>query len=329
MYKNKENALTTKILSNIPKNLKATEYLMGVLNISKESSYRRLRGEIPFTFAEVSKMALDLGFSVDEVISLGDRSQATFSVDLGSPEEDFSAFTKMMQDYYAGLTCVTEAQNGEAIVAMNNVLPFFLAHFDSLFRFAYFKSTHKNSKISMRNTLSETALPKELEEIQAAIKAQISSCTKPVTIIIDSNIVTNLINDIIYFHKRKLVTAAELKTLKADLLSLLDATEDMAQTGFFAESVEVNLYLSFVNVDSNSLYMKCDDREVSSFYLYNLAPINTSNRAVCEMHRKKIDSLKKYSRLITQSNEIIQSSYFDQQRTNVQQMEHLNIGISF
>jgi hypothetical protein len=329
MYKSKENALTTKVLSCIPKNLKATEYLMGVLNISKESSYRRLRGEIPFTFAEISKMALDLGFSVDEVISLGDKTQATFSVDLGSPEEDFSAFTKMMQDYYAGLTCATEAQNGEVIVAMNNLLPFFLAHFDSLFRFAYFKSTHKNSKISLRNTLSETELPSELEEIQTAIKAQIKSCTKPVTIIIDSNIVLNLINDIIYFHKRKLITEAELKALKADLLALLDAAEEMTQTGYFAESVEVNLYLSFVNVDANSLYMKCDEKEVSSFYLYNLAPINTSNHAVCDMHRKKIDSLKKYSRLITQSNEIIQSSYFDLQRGYVQQIEHHNIGISF
>jgi len=138
-----------------------------------------------------------------------------------------------------------------------------------------------------------------------------------------------LINDILYFHKRKLINKEDLQTLKNDMLAMIDQVEDMAQTGYFVDSVEVNIYLSFVNVDACTLYMRCDDKEVSSFYLYNLAPISTNNPMICNLHRKKIDSLKKYSRLITQSNEIIQSAYFDRQRESINQIEHKQIGLTF
>jgi hypothetical protein len=62
MLRNRKDALTTKILDSIPKNIKPIEYLIKILDISKESAYRRLRGEIPFTFEEMSKLSLDLDF---------------------------------------------------------------------------------------------------------------------------------------------------------------------------------------------------------------------------------------------------------------------------
>jgi hypothetical protein len=329
MYKNKENALTAKILSCIPQNIKPTEYLMDILNISKESAYRRLRDEIPFTFAEITKMALDLNFSVDEVISLGTNSQVSFSVEAGQADDDYPVFANIIKDYYDGLVSFTNARDAEVIVAMNNILPFFFAHFDSLFKFSYFKFLQKNLKIPVKNTFGETVLPQNIKDLQKSIEKQMKACNKNVTIIIDSNVVCNLINDILYFHKCKLIAHEDLQLLKNDMLAMIDQVEDMAQTGFFVDSVGVNIYLSFVNVDSNSLYMRCDTKEISSFYIYNMSPINTSNSTICNLHRKKIESLKKYSRLITQSNEIIQSAYFDRQRENINRIEEKQIGITF
>jgi len=329
MYKNKQNALTAKILSSIPKNIKPTEYLMEMLSISKESAYRRLRGEIPFTFAEIKKMAIDLHFSVDEIISRGASSHVSFSVDVGQAEEDYPVFAKTIRDYYDGLITVSNAQESEIIVAMNNILPFFFTPFESLFKFSYFKSMQKNAKIASKSTFADTVLPNDLLELRTRIEEQLKNCTKNVTIIIDSNIVSNLISDILYFHKRRLITDDELQILKKEMLTLIDQVEEMAQSGFFSDGIEVNIYLSFINVDSSSLYMKNDDKEVSCFYLYNLAPITATNQSICALHRKKVDSLKKYSRLITQSNEIIQSAFFEHQREKISLIEEQTLGISF
>ncbi|MDR1371947.1 MAG: hypothetical protein LBJ17_02310 [Dysgonamonadaceae bacterium] len=329
MYKNKGNALTAKILSSLPKNIKPTEYLMDILNISKESAYRRLRNEIPFTFEEITKIVLDLNFSVDEVISLGNHSQASFLVDIGQQEDDYPAFEKTIRDYYHGLMSLSNADNTEVVVAMNSILPFFFTDFDSLFRFAYFKSMQKNSKIPLKNTFADINLPYELKEVQKVINQQLQYCTKGITVIIDSNIVTNLINEILYFYKRKLIMKEELQALKNDMLKMMDIVEEMAQTGYLNNSLEVNIYLSFINIDANSLYMKCDDKEFSSFHLYNMAPLTTNNHSICSLHKKKIESLKKYSRLITQSNEIIQAAFFDKQRENINLIEEKNIDITF
>ncbi|MDR1563220.1 MAG: hypothetical protein LBS54_09140 [Dysgonamonadaceae bacterium] len=329
MYKNKQNALTAKVLSAIPKNIKPTEYLMERLNISKESAYRRLRDEIPFTFEEITKMSHDLNFSVDEIISAGNPSRVSFSVDIGQAKDEFPVFTQTLQEYLDILVIISNAQSTEIIVAMNNVLPFFFTHFNSLFKFSYFKYMQNNTKFPLKHTFSETVVPPEYKEIQRSIKQQIQACTKNVTLIIDSGIIHNLINDVLYFHKRNLISVEDLQVLKNDMIRMIDIVEEMAQTGHFYESVEVQIYLSFVNVDSNSLYLRCDDMEQSSFYIYNLAPVNTSNQSVCTLHRKKIDVLKKYSRLITQSNEIIQSAFFERQRENIRNIEDKNIGVIF
>jgi hypothetical protein len=302
---------------------------MDILEISKESAYRRLRDEIPFTFEEITRMAHDLNFSVDEIISMGSNSRVSFSVDIEQTRDDFPVFTQTIKEYLDRLVAISNAQETEIIIAMNNILPFFFTHFNSLFKFSYFKYMQNNTKISLKNKFSEITLPEDLKEIKRTIEQQIQVCTKNVTFIIDSNIIHNLINDVLYFYKRNLISIEDLQALKSDMIKMIDLVEEMAQTGYFHESVEVQIYLSFVNVDSNSLYLKCDNKEQSSFYIHNLAPINAANPAVCSLHRKKIDVLKKYSRLITQSNEIIQSAFFERQRENIRNIEEKNIGIVF
>lgn len=45
--------LISRILISIPDNINPVLYLMDLLDLSRESAYRRIRGEIPFTFWEI------------------------------------------------------------------------------------------------------------------------------------------------------------------------------------------------------------------------------------------------------------------------------------
>jgi hypothetical protein len=302
---------------------------MDILEISKESAYRRLREEIPFTFEEVTRMAQDLNFSVDEIISMGSSSRVSFSVDIEQTRDEFPIFRHTIREYLDKLIVISNSQDTEIVVAMNNILPFFFTHFNSLFRFSYFKYMQNSTKVSLKNKLSEISLPEELKDLKRAVEQQVQICTKSVTFIIDSNIIGNLINDILYFYKRNLISLEDLQALKSDMNKMVDIVEEVAQTGYFRDSVGVQIYLSFVNVDSNSLYLRCDNRERSSFYIHSLAPIEAANPAICSLHRNRIDVLRKCSRLITQSNEIIQSAFFERQRENIRNIEEKNIGIVF
>ena len=75
MTMNLNKIVLTKILDIMPENLKPVTLLMEVLDIGKESAYRRLRGEKPFSMEEIYKLSLVLNFSLDEIIS-NDKSDA-------------------------------------------------------------------------------------------------------------------------------------------------------------------------------------------------------------------------------------------------------------
>ena len=53
MTMNLNKIVLTKILDIMPENLKPVTLLMEVLDIGKESAYRRLRGEKPFSMEEI------------------------------------------------------------------------------------------------------------------------------------------------------------------------------------------------------------------------------------------------------------------------------------
>ena len=73
MTMNLNKIVLTKILDIMPENLKPVTLLMEVLDIGKESAYRRLRGEKPFSMEEIYKLSLVLNFSLDEIEKLAAR----------------------------------------------------------------------------------------------------------------------------------------------------------------------------------------------------------------------------------------------------------------
>ncbi|MCD7929978.1 MAG: hypothetical protein LUH15_00615 [Tannerellaceae bacterium] len=66
MNKNFTSALQKKV----PGRSQLTNMLAETLNIEKEAVYRRLRGEVAFTFTEVATLAQHLCISLDELIGI-------------------------------------------------------------------------------------------------------------------------------------------------------------------------------------------------------------------------------------------------------------------
>src|SRR5215510_8773831 len=99
--KGKQNdLLSTKILESIPENIKPIEFLTELLNIGKESAYRRMRSEIPFTFEEITKLALELDFSVDEIIGKNKEERIFLDLQANSSANHEESFLATIQEYY-------------------------------------------------------------------------------------------------------------------------------------------------------------------------------------------------------------------------------------
>ena len=69
MMTNSPNAnLIEAMKDKLPVKGKLADMLMDTLYIGKEAVYRRLRGEVPFTFKEAALVSRKLGISLDTII---------------------------------------------------------------------------------------------------------------------------------------------------------------------------------------------------------------------------------------------------------------------
>jgi hypothetical protein len=329
MLRNRKDLLTTKILNSIPKNIKPIEYLIKILGISKESVYRRLRGDIPFTFEEMSKLSSDLNFSMDELIPKSDETRVLIKLQTCKNDDPSVVFLKRFEQHYNALLRLEDYPNVETTMTFNRVPMIASIYSKNLFKFYYFKWLHQNHEAALKLCYSNVAISDEMEELRKKVKFSTGNCSNKITMILDSNFFVSLINEIRYYRKRRLINDEEFEILKNEVLDFISSMENSAQTGIFGQTAKINIYLSSMNIEVNTVYTKYNGCETSYIYGFSINPLIISNSAICEKHKKWVNSVRKYSTLITKSNEMLQSEYFDKQRESIKSLDDNGFGLLY
>ena len=307
--------LVTTILKNISENKKPVTYLVNSLNISRESAYRRIRGDIPFTVEELVTLATDLEFSIDILFEQEKQNRSFY--DYMSVEKNSSDFfAVMLKKFSELLEKLSYAKKLETIMAFNSFPPPFYVSFTNLFKFSYYKWLYQDNEISRNGSYSNLVLQDTAYVFQRKMRGNVFQ-GKNTILILDSNIFLNLIKEIQYFYNRKLLTNEELLLIKEDTLRMIDQFEESSQTGTF-ESTKIQLYLSSLCVNSNTIYYNYDDKAEPLFWLFTINPVIIQNNGFVTMQMKWLNSLRRQSALITQSNEIMQAEFFFKQREYVE-----------
>jgi len=303
--------LVENVLKHIPKNKKPVIYLVNTLNISRESAYRRIRGDIPFTVAELIILATKLEFSIDDIYDQEKQNHAFY--DFSRIEKNpTNFFLLMLKKYNELLEKLSYAKKLEVMMAFNTFPPPFYAHFLNLFRFTYYKWLYQDNEINRNISFSETAIPDDVIVLQKKMKGNLIKGTSAI-LILDMDIFLNMIKEIQYFYQRKLLTNEEMLLLKEEALHMVEQYEDIVQTGIYG-GAKIQLYLSSLCVNSNTVYYKYDDKVDPLFWIFTVNPVVIQNAEFASMQLKWLNSLKRQSALISQSNEILQAEFFFQQR---------------
>jgi hypothetical protein len=316
MDKDLNELLTKEILKSIPQNIKPIDYLIDILEIGRESAYRRMRGDIAFSFREIAELSLKLDFSVDEIIGKNkdERVFLDLQTDLSSNPED--GFLVMNQEYFKYIDLITKASNAEVLVSVSRVNSLFTIGFDMLFKFFYYKWVFQNQS-TVHCPFSDMVLPAEISSIQQKIKSHVDLVDN-ITFILDRNIFLNLAREIQYYYNRKLISDADVFLLKKEMIELLNRLEQILQKGTNESGSNYQFYLSLLDVETSSIYAKYNENMISQSWIYAINSMAITNQQVCKIQKKWIKSLKKYSVLITQSNEILQATFINKQREYIE-----------
>jgi hypothetical protein len=319
MSEKQSELLVTKILECIPNNIKPIELLMELLNIGKESAYRRMRGEIPFTFEEITKLALTLDFSVDEIIGKNKDERIFLDLLANSSSSHEESFLAMMKEYYRYIELLAKAHEKELYCTFNRISLAVSMGYDMLFKLYYYHWKHQTYNVSINDLFSDTLIPPEINAIRLQFK-HIRPLMNNVNYIIDRGIFLNIVREIQYYYNRKLITDNEITLLKEELSDMLKNIEIIMQTGYNEYGATTNYYLSMLDIETNMNCATYDNNIASLYWLYPINSIVVINQEICNMQKKWIESIKKYSILVTLSNEILQTEFISKQYEYLENM---------
>lgn len=311
--------INTRLIETIRKYMSNNENIIsrleGILHIGQQSIYRRLRGEIPFTFEEVMKIALNLSFSLDEIIGKHHHKGTFLDMESFLKEELdiidlYNDFTTKMVDK------MREVANGSdtLLVSSRNKIPLsLLLRYESLTRFRYLKVRHLQDPQSSNLQFSKVTL--DINN-KALMKQYINNYRRinNIELIIDDNTLLSMIKEITYFYKRRLITESELLVLQSELFELINFIEKQMAEGKNDIGTRITCYLSTFNIETNYSYLQYNDQKIVKFWAYAEIPMTITDPRICDMQKEWLDSLKKYSTLITGSNEIQRVRYLDRQK---------------
>jgi len=308
------------ILGRIPVAMNPVDFLFDTLSISKESIYRRLRGEIDFTLEDMIKISSKLSVSIDEIVSPclnGARVKQSIIFQSKSDGlfESQKTFFQLLSDDLERVERINKSRNVDIIIATNRLMVITAVHYDYMFKFYYYRWAHQTQQQPLNFCFSDVTLPDDILNLQAKLKAK-TPCGI-YTCILDYCFLENTIREIQYYYKRKLISEDEMSLLQGDLYKFIDSLEDTVVHKPEIEDFQNNIYISTTPIDSSVVYCKYDEEQIISLWISYGLNICSSNPGMCNIYRSWLNSLKKYASLISGCNEALQISYINRQREYV------------
>ena len=304
--------LIEAIKEKIPANSNLANVLIDILFIGREAVYRRLRGEVPFTLTEAAIISRKLGVSLDKIVGISFKDNAVFDMNVVHHDDPFETYYEIINKYIGLLKNMGDDVTSE-LATSSNMLPqtLYLKH-DILSKFRLFKWMYQNKYIDCKS-FEELDIPPKLVNIQkdyVAMTRHIHS----IDYIWDNMIFQHLINDIQYFASIHLISDETKEEIKNELFLLADELEKLAINGKTADGNRVRIYVSNINFEATYSYVDTNNLQLSLIRIYSINSITTMDNEIFCTLKEWIQSLKKFSTLISESGEMQRIQFFKQQR---------------
>lgn len=320
MERNYYQEFVNAMRERLPSGVNLAAELMEILCLGKESVYRRLRGDVAFTFDEIVYLSKHFNISLDSV--LGDRfsNGAMFNLQLLQSHVEIQNYEDMMNYYNNIFSYIAKDPDSELCLASNTLSFFCHPIFKELTQYRLCRYLYQNDKLLPPCSLSDIDMPVSVIELQKKLASAIQQIGR-VSFIWDSNVIISLVKEILYFGGLQVISNEDVMALKEELLRLIDELEKLTLKGCSDMGNPISIYLSNLNFDMSYGYSERSGFHISFFRAYSINSIDSQQKIICETQKKWINSLKRHSTLITQSGEAERIRFFNEQRAAVKAMK--------
>ena len=291
------------------KQVKLTEKIAEILDVSFDSAYRRVSNKVEFTISEVEKMALHYKFSIDEVLFLSSKNNVLFL----TPDtvKDAKSFIDFLQGTNKMIFDYMNKPNTTIYYAAKDI-PFYYTvgqnYLSKLKTYIWLYSTNKkfnSNKIAFSDFNVSPEIKKETMRI-SFLNETINSVEIWNLSTIDSTLYA-----IEYLKKAKLITQEDIKSIIYELKELLNTIKLHASNGKKEYGKKIELYYNSLYLLNNSILLQSDD-STTGIIQYNLIEyLNTKNYKICRQLNEYFDYQIHFSKNLTKSNDEDRNNFFD------------------
>ncbi|MDD6209970.1 MAG: hypothetical protein PUB21_05125 [Bacteroidales bacterium] len=307
------NELINTMRERIPRGNNLANYLMETLCISKEAVYRRLRNEVAFTFNEIATISKELHISLDQIIGNSFPDGAIFDLKLLQSPDPLENYYDILDRYVKLFRYVKNDPHAEISTA-SNIIPYTLySSYEYLSKYRICRWMYQIDKMSIPSHLSNMYVPDKLAKIHKTLNEEVKQMPKT-CFIWDEHIFSSFVKEIKYFAELNLISESDVANLKKELHQLLNNLENMAIKGKFDNGNNLSIYLSNISFEATYTFIEKNEFQICLFRIYSINSIDSQDPKICNAQKKWIQSMKRHSTLISQSNEMQRIMFFNEQR---------------
>ncbi len=305
---NIQSVFLEQIKSRVPGNISFADKLAELLNVSRDSAYRRIRGETVLSLDEVKKLCDRFGVSLDALFSPAANTSLFHHRALSTNY----TLEQWLNSVGSNLEVVNGFDGREMIFAARD-MPIF-HHFRlpelSAFKMFFWLKTVIKDPNYIHKSFDADVIPTSI--LQAATKLWKLYRTVPSAEIWSDEAINETIKQIDFYHECRFFSDANQATGLCDkLIELLQLIKTEASVGRKADGEAFRLYENEILIADNTVFARMDNMRIVYINYNTLSLLTTHQESFCNKTEKYLDTLIKNSTLISASAEKERNKFFN------------------
>lgn len=307
---NKINAnLIDEIKNRIPPPV--IDSLAEILPMSKEAIYRRLRGDVLFTYSEAVLISQKFQISLDQ---LNDNFNDCFTFKINRPSKISAEDTveKIIKSWVDSFGEYSMNEISHLYFTGSGIPIFLIGNYKYLSKFRLYKWFYENRGLEMQKTkLSEMVISDNLSDLSKTVLDIIPQINS--TYMLPDNMFEHYIKDLQHFIGLGLIQKQEIEFIKKDLHNLIDEFETIVASGKYKNGANVLVYLTDINIESTFGILETEGSDFAFSKMFGMNYAFSKNEQLCKMYKEVFEDLKDYATMISQSGSVRRIAFFNKQ----------------
>ena len=289
------------IKSKIPNHSSLADEIEDILGVSKESVYRRIRGQKLLSFKELKNICDKYILSIDDIFNSSSEKSILFQYKKNTLV-DINNYAIYMKQLLESINNVAKSSSEKNLIFSAQDIPFY--HFCKYPDLAFFKLYTWNTDLKCNNASFEkfcaTFEKNKIVDIYEQI-FQAYLCIPSIEVWTEQTVDITLRLMEYYFDAGKFDSKDTLLFLLDRFSDLIDTIRLFADEGHknFERKIPFSLFSCSVDMENCFMLLKKGEQLMCFLKLYSFNIIITDNELLCADHKKWIDSLISKSILIS------------------------------